>query len=224
MSITDGMYQLGHAAQRLNRGSDVLNETLRQIDEVLGRLNIGMEFTLPRPLHEDSTVGSDGKRVILMGFLAYARIKSRFRLVYRTVKILESRRDSAMQSPGDKVPLMDAPRRVRHLAVDQLPELVGGLAQCVDEVLNQLDRRQSLAANVLSQLEGMLSAVATATAEQGAASPLPGFTPVAQPYPAKGPTDASERVPPPATEPKGTGNSERPTRKTAPGHLGYNRR
>ena len=47
MSITDGMYQLGDAAQKLNRGSDALNETLNRIDEVLGRLGIGMEFTLP---------------------------------------------------------------------------------------------------------------------------------------------------------------------------------
>ena len=102
MSITDGMYQLGHAAKQLNHGSDALNRTVECIDEVLGRLNVGMEFTLPRPLHEDSTVGSDGKRVILMGFLAYARIKGRFRLVYRTVKILESRRDSACRRTAER--------------------------------------------------------------------------------------------------------------------------
>lgn len=165
------MYQLGHAAKQLNHGSDVLNQTLESIDEVLGRLNVGMEFTLPRPLHEDSSIGSDSKRVILMGFLAYARIKGRFRLVYRTVKILESRRDSAMQSPGDKMPLLDAPRRVRHLAVDQLPDLVAGLSHSVDEVLNQLERRQSLATNILSELEGMLSETSGPASEA--------FTPVA---------------------------------------------
>jgi len=216
MSITDGIYQLGHAARRLNNGSDVLNETLKQIDEVLGRLNIGMEFTLPRPLHEDTTVGSDGKRVILVGFLAYARFKGRFRLVYRSVKILESRRDSAMQSPGDKVPLMEAPRRIRHLAVDQLPDLVGGLSASVDSVLNQLDRRQSLAQNVLSQLEGMLQDVR-------GSEPAPEFAPVAQPYPAKGPTEAGGATPPPATQAKGSGTADRPKRKTAPGHLGHRR-
>ena len=216
MSITDGMYQLGHAARRLNDGSDRLNQTLEAIDEILGRLSIGMEFTLPRPLHEDSNVGSDGKRVILMGFLAYARFKGRFRLVYRTVKILESRRDSALQSPGDKMPLMEAPRRIRHLAVDQLPDLVGGLAKSVDEVLNQLERRQSLASNVLSQLEGMLP-------KDMQASGPGAFRPVASPYPSNArPQQSSQAVirpRPPATEPVGTAQSERPKRRTAPGHL-----
>ena len=213
MSITDGMYQLGHAARQLNRGSDALNETLTRIDDVLGRLGVGMEFTLPRPLHEDVNVGSDGKRVILMGFLAYARIKGRFRLVYRTVKILESRRDSALQSPGDKVPLLEAPRRVRHMAVDHLPDLVGGLAKSVDDVLRQLDRRQNLASNVLSQLEGMLADVSVAH-QSGS------FQPVPQPYPPPGHV-VNEQPRPPATAPAGTGTAERPKRRTAPGHLGH---
>jgi hypothetical protein len=206
------MYQLGHAAQKLNRGSDALNETLSRIDEVLGRLGIGMEFTLPRPLHEDMTVGSDGKRVITMGFLAYARIKGRFRLVYRTVKILESRRDSALQAPGERMPLIDAPRRVRHLAVDHLPDLVGGLSKSVDEVVQELDRRQSLANNVLSQLENMLA---------DAAPQAPAFKAIPQPYSQPEPT--ATREPPPATSPAGTGQAERPKRRTVPGHAGHGR-
>ena len=52
MGITDGMYQLGHAAHLLNRGSDELNLILERIDAVLGQLGIGMEHMLPRPLHE----------------------------------------------------------------------------------------------------------------------------------------------------------------------------
>lgn len=206
MGITDGMYQLGHAAQVLNRGSDALNETLTRIDEILGRLGIGMEYTLSRPLHEDAAVGADGKRVILMGFLSYGRHRGRFRLLYKTIKVLESRKAMASEDPGSAIPLLDAPRRVRHLAVDQLPDLVGGLAQSVDDVLAQLDRRQRVAHNVLSQLEAML-------ADTGSN----GFAKVHE-----------TREPPPATASRGVGSfvesapaDLRPKRKTAPGHLGH---
>ena len=144
--------------------------------------------------------------------MAYARIKGRFRLVYRPVKILESRRDSALQSPGERIPLMDAPRRVRHLAVDHLPDLVGGLSQVVDEVVQELDRRQDLASNVLSQLENMLAGSSPAAAN---------FQPIPQPYSQAAPS--ATRQPPPPTAPVGTGKAERPKRRTVPGHRGHSR-
>jgi hypothetical protein len=156
MGITDRLYRLGHAAERLNRGTDELNMLLARIDDALGRLNVGMDYTHARPLHEDTSVGADGKRVISMGYLAFARHKGRFRLLYKNVKILESRRDSASELPGTVLPLLEAPRTIRHRAVDLLPDLVGGLSERVDEYLGQLERRREVASSVLKQLESML--------------------------------------------------------------------
>ena len=194
MGITDGMYQLGKAAQRLNHGSDELNRTLASIDEILGRLGIGMDYTHPRPLHEDTQVGPDQKRIIEMGFLAYGRHKGQFRLLYRTLKVLEGRKAMANEGPGSVQPLLEAPRRIRHLAIDHLPELVGGLADSVDSVLNQLDRRKEVASQVLAQLEAMLSGGGTSRA-----------------------VEPAEQAP--ASDASASG--ERRRRRTAAGHLGH---
>ncbi len=202
MSITDGMYQLGHAARKLNRGSDELNLVLTQIDETLGRLGIGMDYTLERPLIEDVNVGPDQKRVIELGYLAYGRHKGRFRLLYKTLKVLEARRDLSRQSPGSVIPLLEAPRRIRHRAIDQLPELVGGLANSVDDVLNQLERRKEVAANVLSQLQQML---------------YDGESPSRPAAPSSRPAVPGSH---PAVASRPADSAERPRRRTAPGHLG----
>ena len=157
MGITEGLYKLGYAANRLNEGSDHLNGLLAQIDDALGRLNVGMDYTHPRPLLEEVSAGADGKRVITLGYLSYARLNGRHRLVFRTYKVLESRRDSGHEEPGVAVPLLDAPRIIRHEAVDLLPDLVGGIVARVEDVLGKLERRRQVAQNVLAQLEEMLA-------------------------------------------------------------------
>lgn len=157
MTITAKMYKLGQAARRLNDGSDELNRLLAEIDKVLGRLMIGMEYTVERPLSERVTRTEDGSRVIELSFVGYLRLRGSFHLALRTVKVLESKRAAASEDPGEVVPLLEAPRKLRHAAVDQLPELVEGLANQVQDVLGRVEERCRLANSLLDNLNAMLA-------------------------------------------------------------------
>lgn len=183
MAITDRLYRLGDAAQVLNHGSDQLNRTLSQIDRGLSRLMIGMDYVHPRPLQEAASVGRDGKRVIELSFLGYLKVERGYHLAIKTVKVVESRAAVGAEAPGEVVPLMSAPRRLRHLAVDVLPDLVGGLAELVSESVEALEERQAVANRVLHELENLAGvdasasssdhtqAVATSAASRSGATP-----------------------------------------------------
>jgi len=155
MSITDKLYRLGDAAKRLNDGSDHLNQLIAKIDKVLGNLMIGMDYVHPRPLGENVTIDEQGKRVILLNYLCYLKVQRTFHLAVKTVKILESKLALATEEPGTIVPLLQAPRLVRHQAIDLLPELVSGLAAQVDDIVGAMERRCASAEALLDHLEGI---------------------------------------------------------------------
>ncbi len=155
MAITEKMYQLGAAARHLNDGSDQLNQLLSRIDQALGRMMIGMDYMLPRPVSEIVSMDGEGKRVIELAFVGYLKIRGSFHLAIKTVKVLESRKAAAMEGPGDLMPLLEAPRRLRYAAVDLLPELVAGLSTQVDDLVREMQRRCDMAEQLLRTLENM---------------------------------------------------------------------
>lgn len=164
MAITQELVRLGQAARRLNDGSDQLNRVIAKIDSLLGRLMIGMDYTHPHPISEWATVDTDGKRTIEVAFVAYLKIRGSYHLAVKTVKVMESKRALATESPGSVQPLLEAPRKLRYGAVDVLPDLVGGLAQQVDDIVNQMERRCQVANSLLAHLERMVD-------DQGPADP-----------------------------------------------------
>ncbi len=155
MAMNERLNQLGQAAQRLNEGSDQLNALISAIDKALARLMIGMDYVHPRPLQETMTIGRDGKRVIELAFLSYLRLQGEYHLCIKTVKILESKVALASESPGNLIPLLSAPRVLRHAAVDLLPELIGVLSHQVGDLVAQMERRCTTAQALLAQLEGL---------------------------------------------------------------------
>ncbi len=155
MGITDKMYSLASAARRLNDGSDHLNRLLAEIDRILGRLMIGMDYVHPRPVAESVTFDKENHRVIEISYVAYLKVARGWHLAIKTVKVLEAKKQMANESPGSVIPLLEAPRRLRYAAVELLPELVSGLASQVDEVLNKMERRCEVAETLLTHLEGM---------------------------------------------------------------------
>jgi hypothetical protein len=167
MPITQELHALGTAARRLNDGSEQLNALIARIDALLGRLMIGMDYLHPRPLAESVTYDREGKRAIEMAYLTYCRVGKGFALAIKTVKVHESKRALANEAPGDVVPLLQAPRRLRYAAVDVLPELVAGLSTQVEEVAEAMARRCAVAASLASRLEAMAGAP-DASAQQAA--------------------------------------------------------
>lgn len=192
MPITQELVALGTAARRLNDGSDQLNKLIARIDELLGRMMIGLEYYLPRPLAESVSYDRDGKRCIELGFVGYARVGKAYTLVVRTTKVAESKVAVATQAPGEVVPLLQAPRRLRYEAVDLLPELVAGLSAQVEEVAATMQRRCEIAASLVARLEGTLDARAPERAA------VPAKTGVTVPYLAEVP---GQGPPPSAHDP-----------------------
>lgn len=158
--MNERLNQLGQAARRLNEGSDQLNTLVSSIDRALSRLMIGMDYVHPRPLQESMSVGRDGKRVIELSFLGYLRVQGEFHLVIKTVKILESKVALASETPGTVMPLLQAPRVLRHAAVDLFPELIQVLSNQVGDLVAQMERRCATAKSLLEQLEGLEAQIA----------------------------------------------------------------
>ena len=155
------LHELGQAARRLNDGSEQLNRLIARIDELLGRLMIGIDYFHPRPLAENVSYDREGKRVIELAYLGYCRVQKSYQLAVKTVKVLESKLAMATESPGEFVPLLQAPRRLRYCAVDIMTELVMGLSQQVGEVAGAMERRCATAEALAHQLEQMLPVTET---------------------------------------------------------------
>ena len=153
MAITQELYKLGNTARRLNDGSDQLNRHIAAIDGLLGRLMIGLDYVHPRPLAEQVTYDTSGKRVIELSYVAYLKTRGSYNLAIKTVKVVESRVASATEQPGDVMPLLKAPRRLRYAAVDVLPELVAGLADQAEDMVANMERRCQIASGLVSNLE-----------------------------------------------------------------------
>lgn len=156
MTINDELQALGHAARRLNDGSEQLNRLIAKIDELLGRLMIGIDFFHPRPLSEHVSYDREGKRVIELSYLGYCRVQKSYQLAVKSVKVMEGKLAMATEAPGEFVPLLQAPRRLRYCAVDLMPELVTGLSQSVAEVAGAMERRCATAEALARQLEQMV--------------------------------------------------------------------
>jgi hypothetical protein len=170
VGITEQLFQLGQAARRLNDGSARLDRCLAEIDRALGRLMLGLEFQLARPIAEIVHVDRDGKRIIEVSYLGYLRFAGTgprvgtesgseragagFHLGVRTLKVLEGRRVPEGEHTPQVTALLEAPRAIRHAAVDHLGELVAGLAAQVDEMVEHIERRQALAEAILDDLGG----------------------------------------------------------------------
>jgi len=153
MAITDELQRLGNSAQRLNVGSDQLNRLIERIDELLSQLMIGLDYVYPRPIDEATSADHNGKRVIELSYVGYLRTSRNYHLAIKTVKVLESKLAVATQNPGEIMPLLAAPRRLRYAAVDVLPEVVSGLATQVDEMVGSLERRCRTAETLVRNLE-----------------------------------------------------------------------
>jgi hypothetical protein len=187
MPITDELHALGQAARRLNDGSEQLNRLIARIDELLGRLMIGIDYFHPRPLAENVSFDREGKRVIELAYLGYCRVQKSYQLAVKTVKVLESKLAMATESPGEFVPLLQAPRRLRYCAVDIMPELVTGLSQQVGEVAGAMERRCATAEALARQLEQMLPPVQE-TQPLRTSAPSGGVGRPTRPYMTDGPT------------------------------------
>ena len=174
MAITDELHRLGNSARRLNAGSDQLNRLIERIDELLGRLMIGLDYVHPRPIDEATSMDHSGKRVIELSYVGYLRTSRSYHLAIKTVKVLESKLALATHNPGEITPLLAAPRRLRYAAVDVLPEVVSGLAASVDEMVGTLERRCHTAQALVQNLEQVAASQGVGAGTRPVSGPIAG--------------------------------------------------
>lgn len=170
MSITQELYRLGASTRRLNDGSDHLNRSIAAIDELLGRLMIGLDYVHPRPVSEQVAFDAQGKRAIELSYIGYLKVNRAYHLATKTVKVLEAKAAFATEMPGHVIGLLQAPRRVRYRAVEMLPDLVIGLAEQVEDMVGAMDRRCEIANGLVQNLQQIAGPPTTERVEQAAVS------------------------------------------------------
>lgn len=153
VAINSDLERLGRSAERLNAGSDQLNRLIERIDVSLGRLAIGLDYFMQRPIGEHTSFDHQGKRVIELSYLGYCKVHREYHLVIKTVKVLESKLAVATEEPGTITPLLAAPRRLRYAAVDTISELVSALATQVEDMVAAMERRKAAAQALVTNLE-----------------------------------------------------------------------
>ena len=113
------------ARSKLDNATDALNGQLGEAEKAISALKLGVSG---RVLIE--TVGAY-KRCLNFG-----KLNDQWRL---TVQLLDFNGNTE-----EEMPLVNAPRSVRLLAAKQLPTLVTGLVQLMDEEIKQVDEALSL--------------------------------------------------------------------------------
>ena len=104
------------------------------------------------PLAESQSTDTGGKRTIELAYLGYLSVRGQYHLVITTVKIMEDKAAMANQTPGSVIPLLTAPRALRHAAVDVLPDLVDAISSQIHELVSQVERRCETAQGLLEEL------------------------------------------------------------------------
>jgi len=164
LPVNQELHRLGQSTRRLNDGSEHLNTMIASIDDLLERLMIGLDYVHPRPLAEVTAFDPAGKRIVELSYLGYLRVHGGYHLAVKTTKIVESRLALATETPGQVMPLLEAPRRLRYAAVDVLPELIAGLAEQVEDMLGSMERRCQIARGLVEHLESIAGPVDPARA------------------------------------------------------------
>lgn len=145
MPSKEAMTRLAKAAERLNRLSDRLNESLETFEDHLGKLGIGIVYWYgggetnieeylvdaddrAETLLEDGRTTVDG---ILGWLLGYTKIDGQWRVAAKRVHLIEDRENFGgytLYRSHPPIPLVKAPRSVRLKAARELEGLVLALS------------------------------------------------------------------------------------------------
>lgn len=199
--ITHNLKRLRSASNRLNERASRVQSILKSLENALTALHLDFRFVHPHPIDEQLLNGPSGKRIIELRFLCYARVGGDYRLGIKSLKVLESKQSMATESPGQIIPIADAPTDLRHRSIQFLPALIAGLTDEVERAATELSMQCERIEWIASDL-GL--AVESPVIDEHAIGPnLPHGDPLYAPH---------EKVPPLESRGRGT----RPLHKTPP--------
>lgn len=81
--------ELESSANELNAASEIVNETLSNVEQKLRRLNFGFEVWLERPLHQSDSTGGIGlheKSTDFIDILGFAPVDGKWSLAVKRIK------------------------------------------------------------------------------------------------------------------------------------------
>jgi hypothetical protein len=141
---------LSSVASSLNAASDELTKVVGILDEALKKLNLGLTVWVPFRFRE----GDDSTGQYDQDEIGYAKIQSVWGIALRRIWGDESMDAHDMSGP---FLFNDAPRELRLLAVDKIPEVIEALAK---EAFNTTKRIQEKTKEV-RELAGAMASVTT---------------------------------------------------------------
>lgn len=145
--------ELSVLAKRLNSQSNNLNKHIKVLNDQLSAMNLGLEYFLRQPIQstgrlQDSNC-SPPKRYEENVYLGYGKLNDVWQLTLKEETIdyewNPEEREEISVSEYDYIPLMQAPRELRLIAVDYFDNLIKGLKQHVQGTLGRIGRAEEFA-------------------------------------------------------------------------------
>lgn len=150
LNTNDLFSSLSDSASTLNSYSDSCNKKLKDAQERLASLNIGLEFWLDRPISrsdQKGDIGANDNSTEIIKRLGFSRLNGSWVLAVKTVRSVSGFYQGDMDCPYtneyvDKDPdaLLDSPRELRLAALKSLPEFLYGYNNLVCELNSELSK------------------------------------------------------------------------------------
>jgi hypothetical protein len=142
---------LSSAASSLNTASDELTRDVGTLEDALKKLNVGLTVWVPFRIRED-----DGSDAYDQDEIGYAKVQSNWGIALRRIWGDERRDEQFEAGPWA---FNDAPRELRLLAVDKIPEVIEALAKAALVTTKRIQEKTK----EMRELAGAISAVTTET-------------------------------------------------------------
>ena len=147
--------RLRKAADTLNRESDALTQTLRDVETALNTLGIGVSAQLSEPVHteeewsEDLTVDNEHVLLSWEHRLGYGKCVGKSEREWGLYVLSECHAQPVSKTRG----IPELPRELRIVAAHHLPELLERLVQQAEEKVREVTDARARAEESLSRLE-----------------------------------------------------------------------
>lgn len=147
-NINDLFFSLSNSASTLNSYSDSCNKKLKDAQDRLASLNIGLEYWLSKPISRSDQQGDAGAHdysTEIIKRLGFSRVNGSWVLAVKTVRCVSGFYQGDIDCPytneyvdKEPEPLLDTPREIRLTAFKSLPDFLDGYNNLVQELNSAL--------------------------------------------------------------------------------------